>query len=147
MTYIDDSLLPNEHVAFRARLSRAIFLGPAFLFAFGLLLSLGGREGAAISVIFLLVGISSGVTRYINFVTSEFAVTDKRVIFKIGVLRRRTLELQLSKLEAVTVNQGIIGRLFGYGDIIVTGTGGTKEPFKMIDSVLDFRRAVQEATA
>ena len=59
------------------------------------------------------------------------------------MLRRRTVEMLNSKVEAVAVNQGILGRILGYGNIIVTGTGGTNEAFNGISSPLEFRRAVQ----
>jgi uncharacterized membrane protein YdbT with pleckstrin-like domain len=84
--------------------------------------------------------------KYVAFATSEFAVTNKRLIVKVGVLRRRTVELQLSKVEAIAVEQDLLGRIFGYGNIVVTGTGGTKEPFRTISGPLKFRRAVQAAT-
>ncbi len=73
-------------------------------------------------------------------------MTTRRVLIKVGVLRRRSLELLLSKVESIGVDQGIVGRLLGYGTIIVTGTGGTKEPFRMIAAPLEFRRMVQQQT-
>jgi uncharacterized membrane protein YdbT with pleckstrin-like domain len=65
------------------------------------------------------------------------------VIFKVGLINRRTLELVLAKLETIGVEQGIPGRIFNYGTIIVTGTGGTKEPFRDIADPLEFRKHVQ----
>jgi uncharacterized membrane protein YdbT with pleckstrin-like domain len=65
----------------------------------------------------------------------------------VGVLQRRTLELLLTKVEAIAVTQSIAGQLFGCGTIMVTGTGGTREPFSNIRSPLEFRRAVQAASS
>lgn len=76
--------------------------------------------------------------------TSEFAITNKRVIIKVGLISRRTLEMNLNKIESVNVNQGILGRLLGYGTIVVVGTGGTKEPFSSIADPLKFRKKFQE---
>jgi uncharacterized membrane protein YdbT with pleckstrin-like domain len=78
--------------------------------------------------------------------SSEFAVTNKRVIIKLGVLNTRSIELLLPKIEGIEVTQSLSGRLFGYGEIIVTGSGGTREPFEGIQGPLDFRQAVQAAT-
>lgn len=80
----------------------------------------------------------------IEFSTSEFAITNKRVIIKVGLISRRTLEMNLSKIESVNVNQGILGRMLGYGTIVVIGTGGTKEPFATINDPLTFRKKFQE---
>ena len=79
--------------------------------------------------------------------TSEFAITNKRVIIKVGVISRRTLEMNLNKIESVNVNQGILGRILGYGTIVIVGTGGTKERFTAISNPLEFRRKFQELTS
>jgi hypothetical protein len=61
------------------------------------------------------------------------------------VLRTRSIDLLLPKIEGITVTQSFGGRLFGYGEIVVIGTGGTQEPFADIQAPLDFRQAVQAA--
>ena len=78
--------------------------------------------------------------------SSDFAVTNKRVMMKVGVFSARSVELLLNKIEAIAVNQSLVGRIFGYGDIEVTGSGGTKEEFASIQAPLEFRRAVQSVT-
>lgn len=83
----------------------------------------------------------------IAFSTSEFAITNKRVIIKVGLISRRTLEMNLNKIESVNVNQGILGRMLGYGTIVIVGTGGTKEPFAGISDPLGFRKKFQELSA
>lgn len=76
--------------------------------------------------------------------TSEYAVTNKRVIMKTGLIRRQTLEMNISKIESINVNQSILGRILGYGDITVVGFGGTRESFLTISSPIEFRRRFQE---
>ena len=73
-------------------------------------------------------------------------MTNKRVMMKTGVFSTRSIELLLSKIEAIAVEQSLMGRMLGYGDIVVTGSGGTKETFPRIQSPLEFRRAVQSVT-
>jgi hypothetical protein len=67
-------------------------------------------------------------------------------MMKTGVFSARSVELLLSKVEAIAVNQSLGGRLFNYGDIVVTGSGGTEEPFTGIQAPLELRRAVQSVT-
>ncbi len=145
MSYIKSQLLPGEQVKYSGHLHRIIF-APAWFFV---LLALG----------MLIIAMSSGdwpvfyalavpaVIAYawakIIYTTSEFAVTNKRVVIKVGWLRRRTVETMLSKVEGINVDQSFIGRLMGYGSIIITGTGGTQEPFRNIGSPFEFRRQVQ----
>jgi uncharacterized membrane protein YdbT with pleckstrin-like domain len=78
-----------------------------------------------------------------RFYSSEFAITNKRVIAKTGLIRRHSIEVYLDKIEAVEVSQGIAGRILGYGTIVVTGTGGTKDPIPMIPAPLLFKKKIQ----
>ena len=80
----------------------------------------------------------------IDIWTDEFVITNKRVVMKTGLISRRTLEMNLSKIESVNVEQGVLGRILGYGTIRIIGTGGTREAFPMIKRPLEFRRKFQE---
>ena len=61
-----------------------------------------------------------------------------------GLISRRTLEMNLEKVETIKVDQGIFGRILGFGTVTVVGTGGTKEAFKWMAEPLAFRRAVNQ---
>jgi uncharacterized membrane protein YdbT with pleckstrin-like domain len=94
--------------------------------------------GGAVALFGLLMLIGAWFRRW----TTELAVTDRRVIFKRGFIRRRTIEMNMDKVESVDVDQSILGRVFDYGDITVRGTGSGIEPLKGIDSPLEFRNHV-----
>lgn len=145
MGYVDKNLLPGEAVTYRANLHPMIFAAPTFFLALGVVSCVLGV--APLGVLLMLVAAIVVVLRYLKYTSSEFAITDKRVVIKVGLLRRRTVELLLSKVETIAVDQGILGRIFNYGTIVVTGTGGTKEPFKGIASPLEFRKHVQARLA
>lgn len=81
----------------------------------------------------------------IEMYTSEYAITNRRVIAKVGLISRRTLEMNLPQIESIKVDQSILGRILGYGDIVVTGTGGSNEAFSNIKSPLEFRKQYQQA--
>lgn len=149
MSYIDRNLLPGERVIYRTRLHWNLFVMPALFTAVILLpgtwfLAKGDeRQYAWIPVVIaLLVFAPPLIKRH----SSDFAVTSKRVMIKVGVFTTRSIELLLGKIEAIAVHQTLAGRLFGYGDIIITGSGGTKEAFSNIQAPLEFRRAVQSVT-
>ena len=145
MGYVEEHLLPGERVRYRAHLHKLIYVLPGL---FTLLLTVGAvlaflADSVWGAVALFAVGCIPLVLTLIKYVTSEFAVTDKRVIIKVGWIRRRTLETMLSKVEAIGVDQGIVGRILGFGSITITGTGGTKEQFPNIARPLEFRRQVQ----
>ena len=149
MSYVDANLLQGEQVMYRTRLHWQLFLPPLL---FGLVISLplawlwltGNWNALAwIPVAIALLWLIAALVRR---QTSEFVVTNKRVLMKAGVFTVRSIELLLSKVEAIAVHQSLAGRVFGYGDIVLTGSGGTKEPFSTIQSPLEFRNAVQAAS-
>ncbi len=130
---------------YRGHLHRSIF-APAFSFAVVAVLALViVLESGDWPVFWLLVagGAVAYIWAQILYSTSEFVVTNKRVVIKVGWLRRRTVETMLSKVEGINVDQSLLGRLLGYGSIIITGTGGSQEPFRNIGSPFEFRRQVQ----
>lgn len=140
MGYVEQNLLQGEEVVYRARLHLIIFLLPVLSTLFGLLaFAASGKLAAVLLIIALLLAVK----QYIRLVTSEYVITNKRVLIKIGLVQRHTLELLLAKVETIGVDQGIVGRIFNFGTIIVTGTGGTKELFPGIANPLEFRREVQ----
>lgn len=154
MGYVDKHLLEGERVVYRAKLHKIIFVPPLALAVLGLLAAIllkiymeNDLAAWIVGAAFLLVAILVAIPRLIRYATSEFAVTNKRVIVKVGLIYRRTLELVLTKVETIGVEQTIMGRIFDFGTIVVTGTGGTKEPFKDIAGPLRFREQVQSQLA
>jgi hypothetical protein len=153
MSYVEENLLPGEEVQYRAKLHWIIHV-PCVLWAV-LTLALAVAALMEQSIPFLsktLLTLASlcfmaamivGINNWIRAASSEFAVTNKRVLVKVGFIKRRTLELMLPKVEVIGVDQTIWGRLFNYGTITITGTGGTHEPFTNISHPLEFRKNVQ----
>jgi hypothetical protein len=93
----------------------------------------------------LLVAIPTAilVSARMTVRTSELVITDRRVLIKVGFIRRRTFEMFISKIESVGVFQSMMGRLFNYGTVEIRGTGGSSESFATIAAPLPFRDAIQ----
>ena len=138
MKYIEEHLLPDEKVLYTTTLHWIIWV-PAVILTL-VALSLMKYTGAWI----LLFPILSGLNAFINLRTSEFGVTNKRVMMKAGFIRRKSLELFLPKVEGIQVEQGIFGRMLNYGTIVVSGTGGSHTPFPNVREPLELRRKVNE---
>jgi uncharacterized membrane protein YdbT with pleckstrin-like domain len=157
MSYIENNLLTDEKIISISRPHWIIFAGPVFgaIFAFAVLIFgpdfFMTRELIMGYPVYDLVAIVCGIfslyyflSSWVTYVTSEFGITNKRVLMKTGFIRRDSLELFLEKIEAIHVEQSIPGRVFDYGCIIVIGTGGTKDPFFYIPSPIVFRKTVQQ---
>ena len=147
MSYLDDHLLGGERIVYRARLHWTTFLTSVvvILLGIGLAILLQLTEpaytlaGAALAGVGLLLAIGPAI----RYLSSEFAVTDKRVLGKLGFIERESKETLLSKIEAIAIDQGVIGRILGFGTVTITGTGGTQESFPRISEPLEFRRQIQ----
>jgi uncharacterized membrane protein YdbT with pleckstrin-like domain len=149
VSYIDRTLLDGERIVYRTRLHWSVLVRPVLLLVLVAVpvsywLATGSWHGYA--WIPVAVGVLAVLPAFARRQSSEFAVTNKRVLFKVGVLDTRSVELLLGKIEAISVDQSLLGRLLGYGDIVVTGSGGTHEGFTRLQAPLEFRRAVQSVS-
>jgi uncharacterized membrane protein YdbT with pleckstrin-like domain len=150
MSYVDENLIVGEQVLHKSHLHWIAYV-PSILLA-ALLLSLSAFAfyspdlNKEMAWLLLALAPLPIVKTYIICRNSEFAVTDKRVLLKTGVVRRHTFETLVTQVENIGVDQSVLGRLLDYGTITVTGTGATKETFARIAAPLEFRRQVQTAT-
>jgi len=130
-SYIDDNLIQGERVLHRGRislwsLSLPIFIGLLLLPLFG-------------------AGLLVWLWVYIRYRSTELAVTNKRVVAKFGFISRQTMEMNINKVESMQVNQSMLGRVFNFGSLVISGTGTSQEPIPGISKPLEFRRAFMEA--
>jgi len=146
VSYIGENLLPDEHVVYRAELHWIIFARAILVLVVGLVLVFVPRIGQA-GLVVLLLGVVILVPPFVAYRTTELGVTNKRVIVKTGLIRRRTLELLLRQVEAISVDQSLLGRLLGFGSITLTGTGGVREVFHRVRDPLELRRRIHGQVA
>ena len=151
MAYLDKVLRAGERVHFHGRLHWLIY-GHGLLWLLAgvvvLLVALATNQPdlgrvlalAAIAVLVFAAWllVAAGIRRY----AAEFVVTDLRVIVKHGLLSRHTAEMNVSKIESVDVEQGILGRIFGFGTLIVRGTGASLEPLRNVADPIGMRNAI-----
>jgi uncharacterized membrane protein YdbT with pleckstrin-like domain len=151
MSYVRSVLQPGEHVRFATNIHWTIYLPGVLLLVLAAVVYWFGHQPVAVGAARIWDWIA-GVLCIIAAVwlfgawfrrwTTEIAVTDRRIIYKVGFIRRRTIEMHLDKVESVDVEQTILGRIFNYGDIIIRGVGVGIEPFQKVDSPIAFRNHV-----
>jgi uncharacterized membrane protein YdbT with pleckstrin-like domain len=146
MGYIESQLLPNERIVARTARNKIVLVLPmlfAVVFAAAGVGALLSHQAVGLVVLLLVLAAAIGGIAWMLYRSADFAVTTSRLILKQGLISRRTLELQLNKVEAVNVDQSLFGRILGYGTLQVGGTGGTKEVFSIVNHPDAFRTAVQ----
>lgn len=125
-TYVEEVLVPNETITYNSNISLWAYAG---WLTVGVLTSVLG-----IGLVILLIV-------YIKYKFTEIAITNKRLITKVGVIQRKTMEMNLSKIESLQVNQSIIGRIFNFGDVVISGTGSHLAILRHIKNPIEFRNA------
>ncbi len=159
MSYLTSTLIPGESIVYQTRLHWIVMLAnlvtALVLFAIGgiLLWYLQTHPGfdrstvlgmqitsAALMACGLIALLAGGVRRN----ATEMAVTNRRVVVKTGLVRRKTIEMLLNKVESIEVRESTWGRILGFGAIIVVGTGGSTEPFANISHPILFRSRLQQ---
>jgi len=147
MSYVDSILEPGEQVRYRTTISwtvyaRALWVSLAsaviaylaFKAFVGWLFLVSGALGVIALVLFARGALQRAAT--------EIAVTDRRIVFKRGLIRRHTVEMNMAKVESVDVDQTLLGRMFDYGDVTVRGVGSTFERMRFVDAPLRLRSTV-----
>ena len=147
-SYVDSVLAPGERVAYRAHISHWKFFGSylaaaIFLLAFLCALVFSGDRSLGMMILIalpLLIALGLILSALIQRSTTELVLTDRRIITKRGLVSRNTVEMNLGKVESLHVDQGLMGRMFNYGDVTVVGTGSSLEPLRGISSPLELRK-------
>ena len=151
-TYVDRILQPGETVRYDGTLHWIIFLPAFVLLGFGatglaamaLLPGTGQRGGVffVVVILALVFGALHLLAAWVRRQTTEIAVTERRVIYKTGLVSRRTVEMNMDKVESVDVRQDIFGRMLDYGTVLIRGTGAGLEPLSTVASPLSLRNAI-----
>ncbi|MFZ4538909.1 PH domain-containing protein [Propionivibrio sp.] len=130
-SYIEGALIKDEKVIYEGHVS---IWSLAHWIVFGF-----------IGLAFFGLGFILWIVAFIRYKTTEMAFTNKRVIAKVGFIRRRTIELNISKVESIQVDQGIFGRIFNFGTLIISGAGNPQAPIAGISDPMAFRRSFMES--
>jgi uncharacterized membrane protein YdbT with pleckstrin-like domain len=146
MSYLEKILEPGEQVRYVGRLHWLIYWPAIALVICAVALLVAAAiypdeapyllAGGLVALVFSLLAF---IPELLRRRTTEIAVTDRRVIFKTGILRRRSIEMNMDKVESVDVDQSILGRMFDFGTVLIRGTGASLEPLDNVENPLKLR--------
>lgn len=157
MKYIDNNLLKDEKVIYATHPHWIVFGSTTTSLFFAVVIYFYGQSNPAFhttifgyalyeifSIFLILYAVYLGLFAAIRYWTSEYGITDKRVIMKVGWIQRDAFETFLTRTEGIKVFQSVLGRILNYGTITVIGTGGTADSFRQVPNPLQFRHIIQE---
>lgn len=142
MSYIQNNLQAGEEIKYKADIHWYIFAYPVILLLLSVFFS-SAQTGFFhyVSLFLLLSGLFQLIKRILLKMDTEYVVTNKKVILKSGILSQDALELVLNKCERIRINQSLMGRMLGFGSIVVT-TGGVTNKFDFITNPIKFRNEI-----
>ncbi len=133
MSYLDESLAPGEIIVARFSLH---WMAKWRLFAF-----------LVLAIPTLGIALLAALYEWLRLRAIEQGVTNRRVVRKSGIISRRTTELRLASIETIDLRQSAMGRLFDFGNVVLTGRGETAMCFTHIADPIDVKRAIEGAYA
>jgi len=137
--YVDENLLAGEKVLYEAEVHWGIYASAIIFGILGLLtLPIG------IGAILLLIALVQAIAAFITKASTELAITDKRIIAKFGFIRRQTFEKRIDRLEGINFHQSVVGRILGFGSIVVGGIGGNSVPVPFIANPQAFKQRLNQ---
>lgn len=133
--FVEDTLTADETIVYKV--SQSILYR-----TFSILFCMAGVVFGAMSDTAPLFGlfIVFLILIFLSIAATELAISNKRVIAKFGFIRRSTIEMRLERIESIQVRQGIFGRIFNYGSLIISGSGLPMAPIPGITNPMKFRR-------
>jgi len=141
MGSINEQLSAGEKVVYRAKMHWLRYGKAAACLFFGGYLWVT-TEASVLAPMLVLAGALLAGYAFLDVLTAEFVVTNRRVFLQRGILRRQSVEVLLGKVESIIVDQTLLGRLLDYGSIYPGGAGGTRQPFTLIANPMAFRQRV-----
>jgi uncharacterized membrane protein YdbT with pleckstrin-like domain len=149
MSYVQRVLQPGEQVRHTASIHWIVYWPGALclvlaclVFGYAELGAHGARLWDIVAGLLAAIGIVMLVPEWLTWWTTEIAVTNLRVIYKTGFIRRRTNEMNMDKVESVRVDQSILGRLLDYGDVTIVGTGEGEEELRTVSMPIKLRNHI-----
>jgi uncharacterized membrane protein YdbT with pleckstrin-like domain len=144
MKYLRNYVGANEPLLLTTELHWILFLYP-FLYSIMLVLFVNFRSIHFPPIIHIGGGVIVAVAWILamaRYLFTEFALSKQRVLMKQGLIRVQTAELLMARIESVEMQQSILGRILGYGTLLIHGTGGNQLVFRQIADPVGFRQKV-----
>lgn len=136
--------MTDSNIVYLARLHWILFLGPVLLLCFGLSLGLSFAIMREVSLCCIGFSLIWGVMVWMTYQFSSLTIKEKQIIIRTGFWVRNTMDFPLNRIESIDIRCSLIGALLGYGSLLLTGTGGTKQIIHYIQKPLTCRRYIEQ---
>ncbi len=138
MAYVEQNLGNDETIVSKVKFSKMAAAGAIILAFIFCCMGIAPNSGYWIVIAVVIL-----VVRILQIKSTELAVTNKRVMGKVGLFRTKSLDSPINKVTGVTVEKSFLANVFGYGKIVIN-TASTHHDFNYVKHPDSFRSAVME---
>jgi uncharacterized membrane protein YdbT with pleckstrin-like domain len=136
--------MQEQNVVYIARMHLIIFFWPALLLCLAAYFGYTYPQLTFPSMIVGLIAASWLLLIWATYHFSSLTIKRKQVILRTGILVRKTTDIPINKIESIDIRQSVLGSLLGFGSLVITGTGGTRQTINYINKPLTCRRYIEQ---
>ena len=136
--------MTDNNTLYVARLHLILFFWPGFLFCFAVFLSQKYTQLGMLSLVLAVIALIWGGVVFLIYHFSSLTINKTQVILQTGVLVRNTMNIAVNKIESIDIRQTLLGTLFCYGTVVITGTGGSRQLINYLNKPLTCRRYIEQ---
>lgn len=136
--------MEESDIVYFARLHWILFLWPVVLTCIAMLLGIEVSQLKEVALLFVVFSLIWIAMTWVTYHFSSLTIKKRQVILRTGMLVRQTIDIPLAKIETIDIRQSLFGSIFGYGTLIITGTGGTRHMIDYLDKPLTCRRYIEQ---
>jgi uncharacterized membrane protein YdbT with pleckstrin-like domain len=133
-----------DNNSYQCRLHWVIFLKPMLLLIIPMFFHYFGFYIKQLYMVFAFVALIWLIFEMVTFSFTSLTIKPQNVVFKSGFLVQQTIDLPMKRIESIDFRQNILGAILNYGDLIITGSGGTRQVISYIENPLTCRRYIEQ---
>ena len=138
------SPLTENTIVYQAHLHWIIFVWPVLLLCGTVYVAIVFEQLRIPAYVFSCCALLWGLLTGLTYLSSYLIIKNKQVVLCTGILVRQTIDISMNKIESVDIRQSILGSIFNYGALMVTGTGGSRQLINYLDKPLTCRRYIEQ---
>lgn len=136
--------MSNNQIVYQSHLHWVIFLWPVVFMVAAVYVGLNFEAINTIALFFAVMGLAWFLMVWMTYQFSSLTIKQKQVILRTGFFIRETTDIPLNKIESIDIRQTLLGSMFKYGSLVITGTGGTKQLIHYLNRPLTCRRYIEQ---
>lgn len=136
--------MAESNIVYLARLHWILFFWPVAFVCFAMFFGIEIIQLKEVALLFVVVALIWIAMTWVNFHFSSVTIKKKQVILRTGMLVRQTIDIPIAKIETIDIRQSLLGSIFHYGTLVITGTGGTRHMIAFLNKPLTCRRYIEQ---